>query len=419
METASNSQKTLAGAPSIIGRRKRMPAPVRSTPLPYNRPDLGDAEVEAAARVLRSGWLTSGPEVRDFETEFAELVGAPHVLALNSATAALHLAMVACNIGPEDAVLVPAMTFTASAEIIAYSGALPLVLDVDRESFLLSPDIVRAFIAKNCQARKGVLFHRPSGRIVRAMVPVHLGGRPCDLAELQNIANEFGLRLIEDAAHALPTRFQGRMIGSISEFTAFSFYATKNVTTAGEGGMLATTNADAAERLRRVRLHGIQGQTFGRARWSYDVVDVGYKYNLTDLAAAVGRVQLRRLPEFQARRMAIAAAYERACADLPLRLVDRPDPDTSVHLATVELRADAPLSRDALVDALYARNIATSLHFIPLYRFSFYAKNYELDPADFPNSEAIFQSILSLPLFTSMTDEDVADVTGALRDLLG
>lgn len=390
----------------------------RETLLPYYRPDLTEAEAEAAARVLRSGWLTSGPEVQEFEREFAAFVDAPHALAVNSATAALHLAMVACEIGPEDAVLVPAMTFTASAEIIAYSGALPLVVDVDRESFLLDPDLLREFIARECAATSGGLVHRASGRRVRAMVPVHLGGRPCELDGLGRIAREYGLRMIEDAAHALPTRYRGRMIGSISEFTAFSFYATKNITTAGEGGLLAVADADTHERLRRVRLHGIQGQTYGRARWQYDVVDLGYKYNMPDVAAAVGRVQLKRSAEFQKRRLEIARRYEAACANLPLRLVDRPDPDTAIHLATVELRTEAPVKRDELVEALYARNIATSLHFIPLYRFQHYQRTYDLQPTDFPNSEAIFASILSLPLFTTMTDEDVEDVIGALRELL-
>ena len=391
----------------------------RSALLPYNRPDLSEEECEAAVRVLKSGWLTSGPEVREFEAEFAAAVDAPHAIALNSATAALHLSMVACDIGPEDAVIVPAITFTASAEIIAYSGALPLIVDVNRDSFLLDPDLLRAFIQDNCETRSGGLVHITSGRRVRALVPVHLGGRPCDMDGLGRIAAEHDLRIIEDAAHALPTRYNGRMIGSISEFTAFSFYATKNITTGGEGGMLTVQDESMADRLRRIRLHGIQGQAYGRARWRYDVVDLGYKYNLTDMAAAIGRVQLRRLDEFQARRLQIARAYEDACADLPLRLVDRADPDTALHLATVELAPDAPLGRDELVEELYARNIATSLHFIPLFHLAHYRETYGLKPEDYPGADRIFGSILSLPLFTKMTDEDVADVIHALRDLLG
>lgn len=392
---------------------------IRKRTLAYARPDITEEEIAAVNRVLRSGWLTSGPEVKHFEEEFAAFVGARHAIAVNSATAALHLGMVACDLQPEDAVLVPSITFTATAEVATYNGAIPLILDVDRSDYLLTAEGIEAFIQKECDWRKGELIHNATGRRVRAVIPVHLGGRSCDMDRIRSLAQRYNLRTVEDAAHAFPTRFKDTMIGNAGEMTAFSFYATKNLTT-GEGGMLTTNDDAIAERLRRVRLHGIQGQTYGRKRWHYDVVDRGYKYNLTDMAAAMGRVQLARTWEMHAKRKAIHDRYREALCDLPgLRLLPESPYLESYHLFTVEVTPEARINRNRFVEELYARGIATSLHFIPLYRHTFYRREFGYRPEDFPVSEEIYERIVSLPLYSSMGMEDVEDVIFAVKETLG
>ncbi len=401
---------------------------LRKRTLPFARPDIGREEIEAVNRVLSGGWLTAGPETQKFEQEFAEFVGARNALAVNSCTAALHLGMLAWDIRETDAVLLPAITFTATAEIVTYSGALPLILDVDREDYLLSPEVVRGFIDRECDFQDGRLIHRASNRRVRAMIPVHLGGRPCDMDGLRAIAREYNLRVLEDAAHAFPTRYHSldeetgkervQTVGTIGDITAFSFYATKNLTT-GEGGMLTTEDDELAERLRRVRVHGIQGQTYGRKRWKYDVVDQGYKYNMTDMAAAIGRVQLARTKELQAGRARVDAAYRKGLSDLPgLRLNPETRHESSHHLFTLEVLDESGISRDRFVEELYARGIAVSLHFIPLYRLSWYRRKYKLNRRDFPASEDIYARMLSLPIYASMSEQDVEDVVLAVREVI-
>ncbi|MBE7438654.1 MAG: DegT/DnrJ/EryC1/StrS aminotransferase family protein [Spirochaetales bacterium] len=391
--------------------------------LPYALPDLGDEEIKAASRVIRSGWLTSGPETSAFEEEFKHFTGAPQALAVNSCTSALHLISRALMLGPRDAVIVPAITFIATAEAFTYEGALPLLVDVHRQTMLLDPSLTEGFIENTCKKNKnGEWIHRASGRRLRALVAVHLGGRACDLDGLRDLCREYRLKLIEDAAHALPAHYTGRhgqeMIGSKSEFAAFSFYATKNLAT-GEGGMLTLRDAGAADRLRRLRLHGILGQTYGRARWRYDVLEFGYKYNMCDILAAIGRVQLRRLPAMQKKRHRLAGEYVRMLQGLPLRIIDEPTPEGAQHLFTVELLDSAKLHRDELVEALYTRGIATSLHFIPLYRFTHFRKTYKYRMADFPHAEALFKRILSLPLYPTLPPATVKKICGVLGDLLG
>lgn len=391
---------------------------ILKNPLPFARPDIGPEEIEAVTRILESGWLTSGPETELFEEEFARAVDARHTLAVNSATAALHLSLVACDIGPRDAVVVPAITFTATAEIIGYCGALPLILDVNRESYLLDPDDVRDYFERTCIHRQGALLHRPSGRRVRAIIPVHIGGRPCELKEFQKIGQDFGVHIIEDAAHAFPALYNDRPIGSISEFTAFSFYATKNLTT-GEGGMLTLSNKKTAERLRRIRLHGIRGQTYGRSRWHYDVVDQGYKYNMTDICAAMGRVQLRRSQAMLEKRRALENFYRRRLSDLKgIRLTPRSVHQDSCHLFTLEIEPEAGISRDRFVEEMYARGIAVSLHFIPLYRHTYYKKKFGLRIQDYGRAEEIYRRLVSLPIYSAMDETDAADVVRTIHDII-
>ena len=399
-----------------IDSSEALPRRVRTKKLPFARPDITREEMDAVQRVLASGWLTSGPEVEKFEREFAARVGARHALAVNSATAALHLGLIAHNIGADDAVLIPSITFTATAEIVTYSGALPLILDVDRKDYLLSPRLIADFIHTQCHVKAGVLVHTNSNRNIRAMIPVHLGGRPCDLGGLKELADRYRLHIVEDAAHAFPAAYEDKMIGAVSEITAFSFYATKNLAT-GEGGMLTTDDAKIAERLRKVRLHGIQGQTYGRKRWKYDVVDQGYKYNMNDMSGALGRVQLKRTDEMLAKRKKISALYREGLAGLPgIKLPPVSPHQESYHLFTIEVDPSTGIGRDRFVEELYARNISTSLHFIPLYRHSYYRDSYNLKTRDYPNSEAIYDRIVSLPLYSAMSEEDTLDVIYAIKE---
>ncbi|MCR9141951.1 MAG: DegT/DnrJ/EryC1/StrS family aminotransferase [bacterium] len=396
---------------------------LRTRKLHFARPDIGREEIQAVTRVLKSGWLTSGPETLQFEQEFARAVGAAEAVAVNSCTAALHLALAGWNLGPDDAVLVPALTFTASAEIVEYSGSLPIILDVNRETYLMDAEIVEDFIRKSCDYKKGALIHRASKKRIRAILPVHLGGRPCEMDELLALAKRYRLKVLEDAAHAFPATYNSRPIGAIGDATAFSFYATKNLTT-GEGGMLTTNNKRLADRARRMRLHGIKGQTYGRKRWHYDVVDRGFKYNMSDINAALGRVQLERSEDMLAHRRNIHAHYDRALADIPgLRLNPTTPHSSSHHLYTLEIVSGKKsggrgVSRDRFVEEMFARNIAVSLHFIPLYRLSHYRKTYGLKAKDYPNSEAIYRNIVSLPVYSAMSASDAADVTHAIRESL-
>jgi len=386
--------------------------------IPFARPDITDEEIHAVERVLRSGWLTSGPETERFETEFAEAVDARFAIAVNSATAALHLGLESFGIAEHDAVLVPSITFTATAEVAEYNNTLPIVLDVDRESYLLTPQIVEAFIETECSFSNDRLVHKPTGRTIRALLPVHLGGRACDMERLGKIAKQYGLRTIEDAAHAFPTSRDGRKIGSTGDIVAFSFYATKNLTT-GEGGMVTTDSSAIDEKLRRIRLHGIRGQTYGRKRWHYDVIERGYKYNLSDIASAIGRVQLRRSPEMLLKRQKIAELYRKGLGDLEaIRLLPAIDGE-SYHLFTIEINDGAPVSRDEFVERMFENGIQTSLHFIPLYRHTYYREKYGLRTESYPNSEEIYKRMVSLPIYSALETDGVSRIIETIRSITG
>ena len=387
-------------------------------PLAFARPDITEEEIQAVERVLRSGWLTSGPEVEKFEKEFARAVNAKYAVAVNSATAALHLGLETFKIGPEDAVLLPAVTFTATAEVAEYNNTLPIILDINRDDYLFDPEIVMSFIKKECSFTKKGLIHLKSGKIIRAMLPVHLGGKPCEMDEIKNIARKYRLHIIEDAAHAFPASYKNKKIGSIGDITAFSFYATKNLTT-GEGGMLTTNSKTAAEHLRRIRLHGIKGQTYGRKRWKYDVVEKGYKYNLSDMAAALGRVQLKRTEQMLTRRKEIVSRYYDAFSDMEGICLPAPSiHDESNHLFMLEIKKSRNWNRNKFVEAMFKEGIQTSLHFIPLYRHSYYKKKYALQIRNYPNSEEFFSKIVSIPLYSSMTDDDIQAVISSVKKVM-
>ena len=379
--------------------------------LPYARPDIGDEEIAAVTDALRSGWVTTGPQTRLFEQAFTDFLGGGlESIAVNSATAGLHLALEALGIGPGDEVIVPTLTFTATAEVVRYLGADPVLVDVDPVTLNMDPARIRAAITPR----------------TKAIMPVHYGGLACDMGTILAIAQEHGLKVVEDGAHALPTTWQGTLVGQLaSDVTVFSFYANKTITT-GEGGMAVTCNPELAKRMRVMRLHGMNRDAFDRftsktPAWYYEVVAPGFKYNMTDMAAAMGIVQLARLPQFVKRRQYLAKRYQAQLAGLPLVLpAEAPSGDIHAwHLYVIRVAPGTRTTRDELIQALSDRGIGTSVHYVPLHRHPYWRDRYQLTPEMYPHAEAAYQTMLSLPLFTAMSDADQDRVITALHELLG
>lgn len=380
--------------------------------LPFARPDISEAEIAAVTQALRSGWVTTGPKTREFEQAFTDYLGGNGLqsIAVNSATAGLHLALEALGIGPGDEVIAPTLTFTATVEVVRYLGADPVLVDVDPVTLNIDPDAIRAAITPR----------------TKAIMPVHYAGLACRMDEILAIAHEHGLKVVEDAAHALPTTWKGQLVGQLqSDVTVFSFYANKTITT-GEGGMAVTRHPKLAERMRVMRLHGMSRDAFDRfsaqtPAWYYEIVAPGFKYNMTDIAAAMGVEQLARLPQFVQRRQHLAARYQARLAGLPLVLpADAPAGDAHAwHLYVVRLAPGARVGRDEIIQALSDRGIGTSVHYVPLHRQPYWRDRYQLTPARFAHAEAAYQCMLSLPLFTAMHDTDQDSVIGALHELLG
>ena len=378
---------------------------MRNSFLPYCLPFIGEEEIAEVADSLRSGWVTTGPKVKRFEQEFATYVGAKHAIAVSSCTAALHTSLAAMDVGPGDEVIVPTLTFCATANVVVHLGATPVIVDVG-QNFQISPDAV-------CRA---------IGPRTKAIIPVHYGGQACSLQEILALADSHGIPVIEDAAHAAGAEYEGRRIGSHGRAVCFSFYAIKNMTT-GEGGMVTTDDDDLAARIRLLSLHGMSRDAWKRyteaGSWYYEVLEPGYKYNMTDIQASLGIHQLRRLDGFIRRRQEIAAMYDNAFSDLPeIRLpAQLPGRNHTFHLYPIRLNADLlQWNRSEFIDELRARNIATSVHFIPLHRHPLYRDRYGYRPEQFPVAEEIYQGLLSLPLYPKMTDRDAADVIEAVRE---
>lgn len=382
--------------------------------VPFALPDIGEQEIEAVVEAVRSGWLTTGPRAAAFEEEFAEAVGGGMAIAVNSATAGLHLALDACGIGRGDEVLVPDWTFTATAEVVRYLDAEPVIVDVD--PVRLNIDYAAA--------------ERAITPRTKAVMPVHFAGFPVDREATAAFAARHGLRVVEDAAHAFPARSRGDLIGrGASDAVVFSFYATKTMTT-GEGGMVVVRDPEMAARIRTMRLHGINRDVFARYRstapsWFYEVVEAGYKYNLTDPAAAMGRVQLARSESMWQARRALATRYREAFADLPVECPDEPDPRSEPdgtqhawHVFAMRLRSDAPMGRDEFIERMAAAGVGCSVHFIPLHRHPYYRDRYRLAPEDYPVAEAEYARVVSLPLFSSMSEEQRERVVAAVREVL-
>ncbi len=379
--------------------------------LPFALPDIGDDEIAEVVDTLRNGWITTGPKARRFELAFAEFLGDSTLqcVAVNSATAGLHLALEALGIGPGDEVITTTHTFTSTAEVVRYLGADVRLVDIDPATLNINPRAVEAAITAR----------------TRAIMPVHYAGLAADMPMLHALALRYGLHVVEDAAHALPTTSYGRLVGTLpSAATVFSFYANKTITT-GEGGMLVTADADLARRARVMRLHGMNRDAFDRftakvPSWYYEIVAPGFKYNLTDIAAALGLHQLKRAREFADKRAQMAALYDEAFADLPLLLPPKaPEGDQHPwHLYVVRLTDDSPLSRDAFIEGLFQAGIGCSVHYIPLHLHPYWRDRYRLQPAQFPHSQRAFERMVSLPLYTRMGSADMDRVIQAVRRLL-
>jgi len=380
---------------------------MRQTFLPYNLPSIGEEEISAVTDVLRSGWLTTGAVAKKFEEECCRITGAKYAVALNSCTAGLHLSLVALGIGPGDEVIVPDMTFCATANVVIHTGATPVVVDILRDTYHINPEALERAITPR----------------TKAIIPVHYAGQACDMDRIMAIAKKHHLFVVEDAAHSIGVEYKGQQIGTIGDTTSFSFYVTKNVTTA-EGGVVTTNDEALADRIRRLTLHGISRDAWKRysaeGTWYYEVLEPGFKCNLTDVAAAIGITQLKRMPEFYRRRSELAQRLTNGLKGLPG--ITTP---TSVtygsniwHLYVIEVDQEKTgIFRDDMISEIKKLNIGTSVHFIPLHRHPAYAP-YGLTATNLPVSEEVFTRIISLPLYPSMTDQDADDVISAIKQLI-
>jgi dTDP-4-amino-4,6-dideoxygalactose transaminase len=378
--------------------------------VPLARPELGNEEITAAIQSLKSGWLTSGPKVKEFEADFARFIGpGVQAVAVNSNTMGLLLALQALGIGPGDEVITTTNTFVATAMSIVHAGALPVLVDIDPATLMIDAAKAEAAITPR----------------TKAIVPVHIGGLACNMAAIDGLARRHGLKVVEDAAHAFPTTHRNRLIGhGTSDATVFSFYASKTITT-GEGGMITTTDENLANQLRRLRLHGIDKDIFDRdgeppQSWSYDVLEPGHKANMPDVAAAIGVEQLKKAAAFHERRTEIAQRYNDAFARLPLILPPQaPAGDRHAwHLYIVRLAPQATLSREAFVARLAERGVQCSVHFIPLHRLAYWRKRLDGAARRFPEADAAFERSVTLPLYSAMSDGDVDCVISAVRRAL-
>jgi dTDP-4-amino-4,6-dideoxygalactose transaminase len=388
-------------------KASRVP-PVRETFLPFARIDVDADEIREVTEAILSGWVTTGPKTKEFESRFAAAVGAKHAIALNSCTAALHLALEAVGVRTGDEVITTPYTFAASAEVIRYFDARPVLVDVDAETLNIRPDLIERAVTPK----------------TKAILPVHIAGASADLDPILDVARRHGLAVVEDAAHSFPTRYKGRLIGSLGHFTCFSFYATKTITT-GEGGMITTEDDALAERCRIMSLHGISKDAWKRytaeGSWYYEIIAPGFKYNMTDIAAALGLAQLRKVERMYRRRQEIAARYNEALSGMhELQVPTVPAYSTHAwHLYMLRLHLDRlAINRAVFVERLRERNIGVSVHFIPLHVHPYYREMYSYAPEDFPVAHREYLREISLPIYSTMSDDDVDSVIAAVADVV-
>ncbi len=375
--------------------------------IPFHKPYITNDEIEEVVDTLKKGWLTMGPKTIEFEEKFKNFVNSKYAVSLNSCTAALHLALGAIGIKPGDEVIIPAITFTATAEVICYFDAKPVIVDVEPETFTIDvKEIEKAITSKTV-----------------AIIPVHYGGHPANLDDINDLAKKYGLKVIEDAAHSLPTYYKGEIIGSHSDAVAFSFYATKTLST-GEGGMLTTNNEEIAEKSKIMRLHGISKDAWKRYQkggsWEYNVVGAGFKYNTTDINSSLGLRQLDKVEKMWQMRRDIAKRYKNNLKDCDLLFlpVENKDCQSAWHLFPIRFNVEKlSISRDRIIELLNNFGIGTSVHFIPLYRFSFYKNLLNPDLNNFKISEMFYKQIISLPIFPGMSELEVDYVSEKIVEI--
>ena len=375
--------------------------------LPFHTPCIDEREVRAVIEALESGWITTGPKTQQFEDAFASYIGVRHSLAVSSCTAALHLSLEAVGLREGDEVLVPTVTFTATAEVVAYFRAKPVLVDVDPIHFNLSPEDAERKITTR----------------TRAIIPVHFAGHPAPMDPILDLATRRGLAVIEDAAHALPAGYRGRKIGTLSRLTAFSFYATKTLTT-GEGGMVTTDDDNVADRIRLMRLHGMSRDAWKRysaeGSWRYEIWEAGYKYNLTDLHAALGLAQLSKCDSMWRARLEIANKYDQALVGMAAYRTPSvaSDVQPAWHLYVVLVEPSRfRVGRDQIIEELRRRGIGTTVHFIPLHLHPYYQRTWGYRAGQFPVAEDYFERCISLPIYPGMTSCDSDSVVEALQDI--
>jgi dTDP-4-amino-4,6-dideoxygalactose transaminase len=375
--------------------------------IPFHKPYITDDEINEVVDSLKSGWITMGPKTVKFEEEFGRHVGAKRSIAVNSCTAALHLAMRAIGLNPGDEVIIPTMTFTATGEVVCYFNAKPVIVDVDQDTCNIDVTAIGSALTSK----------------TKAIIPVHFAGQPCDMDEIMQLARTHGLHVIEDAAHSLPAGYKDRKIGSIGDLTCFSFYATKTLAT-GEGGMVCTGDDEWAERIKILRLHGISKDAWkrysGEGSWFYEVLEAGYKYNMTDIQAALGLAQLKKVEWMCQERQKIAEGYTAAFKDSKFILPPavKSDRISAWHLYVIRLNLEAfSIDRAQFIEELKIRGIGTSVHFIPLHKHPFYKDAFGYNSRDFPVAERLYERIISLPIYPGMTDREVDFVIESVSDV--
>jgi perosamine synthetase len=375
--------------------------------IPFHKVYIGEEEIREVVDTLKTGWITTGPKTLKFEEEFARYVGAKYAVAVNSCTAALHLALEAFGVKEGDEVIVPTMTFTATAEVVVYMRAKPVLVDSEPETLNMDPEKVREKINSK----------------TKVIIPVHYAGHPVEMDEIMDMSSKYGIKVVEDAAHALPSKYKDKFIGTIGDITAFSFYSTKTLTT-GEGGMATTEVEKYADRMRIMRLHGMDREAWKRytseGSWYYEVIDAGFKYNLSDIASSLGLAQLKKVDLMWKMRRHIAERYTELLKDIeevetPIK---REYVQHSWHLYVIRLNLDMlRIKRSAFIEEMKRRGIGCSVHFIPLHLHPFYRRlGYRRE--DFPVATREFQRIVSLPIYPGMDDEDIEYVVDAIHDIV-
>ena len=385
-----------------------MNTPTRNKFLPFALPDIGDEEIEEVIDTLRSGWITTGKKTKRFEEKFREHIGCGHAIALSSCTAGLHLALVAADIGKGGEVITTPFTFAATGEVINYVDATPVFVDIEKDTYNIDPNKIEDAITPQ----------------TKAIIPVHYAGQPCDMDRILKIAKKYDLIIIEDAAHALGAKYKGKKVGTIGDISAFSFYATKNLTTA-EGGMVTTNDPEYADRIRILSLHGMSKDAWRRyedaGSWYYEILDVGYKYNMADIQASLGIHQLAKFEQFQDLRRKYAELYTDELKDVEGVTTPhvRSDVQHAWHLYTILIDEKVlGINRARFIEKLNRENIGTSVHFIPLHLHPYYRRTYEYKRGDFPSAEYVYDRIISLPLYPLMSEDDAWDVINAIKKIV-